>query len=272
MRGIALPEDPLRMAGFAALALGGAWLVATLGYGLFAPIGPVGSPPPVVQREAAASDLSALERFEPFFREAAAPQEAGPSIVSLGLTLHAVRRGADGRGGSAILAAAGQPQRSIGVGEEVAPGVVLEAVGVEEVILRRGSERTRLGFAAPGGPPATPIAVAAPAPLNPPSGPSPAAPQTEVDLPALLAAVQLEPWAREDQTPGYRLRIPSPTAATQQAGLEDGDILLAIDGQAIAKPEDVEPLLQRLASRGEARLLIERRGGVQTLVWRFPPN
>lgn len=142
---------------------------ARLVWTLVTPLGPVGAwsitvPAPPPSAPAAATPLD----FDPFFRTA--PASSAPVVVtSLPLTLHGVREDrATGRG-SAIIAAAGGAQNSIGVGEEIMPGVTLTGVGPDSVTISRGgvSEQIFLG-AAPAGeaPPEGNAAQAPPAPLQ----------------------------------------------------------------------------------------------------------
>jgi general secretion pathway protein C len=92
-------------------------------------------------------------------------------VTSLPLTLHGVREDrATGRG-SAIIATPDGQQNSIGVGEEIMPGVTLTGVGPDSVTISRGgvAEQLFLG-AAPAGE-TLPDASAAPAPPAPTQGP-----------------------------------------------------------------------------------------------------
>src|SRR5690606_4712520 len=63
-------------------------------------------------------------------------------------------------GGSAILAGPDGRQVSVGVGEEIAPGVTLVSVAADHAVIERGGARERLEFAA----------ATQGAPSSPPSG------------------------------------------------------------------------------------------------------
>ena len=144
---------------------------ARLVWTLVTPLGPVGAwsipaPAPPPPAPAAATPLD----FDPFFRTA--PASSAPVVVtSLPLTLHGVREDrATGRG-SAIIATADGAQNSIGVGEEIMPGVTLTGVGPDSVTISRSgvTEQIFLG-AAPAGeaPPPSNAAPAQPAPMQGP--------------------------------------------------------------------------------------------------------
>jgi hypothetical protein len=78
---------------------------------------------------------------DPFFPQAPAAADAvsGLDLILLGTRVDA----ASGRG-SAILATPDGQQKSIGVGEEIMPGVRLAAVEFESVTLDRGGAREQL--------------------------------------------------------------------------------------------------------------------------------
>jgi len=92
--------------------------------------------PSVAQR---ARDYAILTRFDPFFRTAA---PAGPARS---FRLFGVTADEDGQG-SAILAGPDNRQVSVAVGEEAAPGVRLEAVAADHVVLSRAGVRERIYF------------------------------------------------------------------------------------------------------------------------------
>ena len=83
----------------------------------------------------------ALAAIDPFFPQAQAPPDA---VSGLDLVLVGTRVDAASGRGSAIIATPDGRQQSIGVGEEVMPGVRLAAVDFESVILDRGGARETL--------------------------------------------------------------------------------------------------------------------------------
>lgn len=107
------------------------WLAAT-------PAGPLGTPP--VAAAAAASPL-ALAGSDPFFPHSAAAPDA---VSSLDLILVGTRVDAASARGSAIIATPDGAQQSIGVGEDIMPGVKLVAVDFESVTLDRSGARETL--------------------------------------------------------------------------------------------------------------------------------
>ncbi|HEX8483183.1 MAG TPA: type II secretion system protein N [Allosphingosinicella sp.] len=124
----------------------------------------------------ASSDI--LGSFDPFFRLAGA---AGPvTVTSLNLKLFGIRQDqASGRGSAIIQGSDGQ-QRSIAVGEEIEPGVILKSVDFDSVTISRGGSDEQLFMdqsqgattVAPAAAPAAPAApVVQPSAAVEPGGP-----------------------------------------------------------------------------------------------------
>jgi general secretion pathway protein C len=246
------------------LAAGLAVQAARLAWTLVTPLGPFGEPPRMQASARTPADLSILAQFDPFFRvEAGAPTTAGEGSSGAGpAVLHGVRAGPGGRG-SAILSIGGGPQRSVTVGEEVEPDLVLLAVARDHVILGRGGGRQRVGFPTPQSSPATsPSATAgfAPAPAAPPvssnDGPS-------LDPRRLLGQTSLVPRLRGGQPAGYTVYPRGGSDVLRQAGLQQGDVLLSVDGVALT-PERVSELPQSLAASTSAEIRFERGGQIMT--------
>lgn len=106
------------------------------------------APPQPVPPKAAASafrpaDHKILAAFDAFGASGAAPQAGGQASVE-GFRLYGVRQ--DGASGSAIIAGPDGVQKSFAVGEAVAQGVTLAAVGADHVELSRGGARMTLSF------------------------------------------------------------------------------------------------------------------------------
>jgi len=122
----------------AALAATLAWQAAALFWILLSPQTPV----PLGPVASRSDGLAVLTRFDPFFRSAPA---AMSEAVAQAFRLHGVRAG-DGGAGSAILGGPDGLQTSFAVGDEVAPGVRLDSVADDHVVLARGGARTSLYF------------------------------------------------------------------------------------------------------------------------------
>jgi len=92
------------------------------------------------------ADPAVFQRFDAFFRTGGQSSLAEASAAGSGqIRLYGVRSDGSG-GGSAIIGLADGRQISVGVGEEVEPGLILQGVGPDYVTLVRGASVSRLIF------------------------------------------------------------------------------------------------------------------------------
>ncbi|TYT25365.1 type II secretion system protein C [Luteimonas viscosa] len=203
----------------------------------------------------------AIDAFHP------APATAATADAS-GLRLHALRSGTGG--GSAIVAGRDGTQRSYAVGEEIVPGVVLADVRADHAILESGGRRTELRFpvaAAPTRPrAAAPIATRA---VRARTTPVSAAPTATIDPAQLLAEAGLRPIDAGGGEAGYTVIPRGDGAVLRQAGLEAGDVLLSVNGQALT-PERYAELGDSLADAATITLTYRRDGQVRTATLQAP--
>jgi general secretion pathway protein C len=142
------------------------------------PVGPLGDWRAAGTDRAGSADI--LASFDPFFRLSGA---AGPvTVTSLNLKLFGIRQDQASGRGSAIIAGPDGQQRSIAVGEEIEPGVVLKSVDFDSVTITRAGADEQL-FMDQSETPAT---------VTPPSGRAPAAPTPQVVQPTTA----VEPGSR----------------------------------------------------------------------------
>lgn len=211
------------------------------------------------------ADPSILQRFDAFFRTGGVSSLAGASAGGSQMRLFGVRAGgADG--GSAIIGLADGRQVSVGAGETVEPGLVLQSVGPDHVVLARGGSLSRLDFgdtpvgaAPPPPPPPGPQTVAPPAPAAAPAVAGPG-----IDAAQLLAQAGLRPRMRGLRLDGFTVSTAGEGSALAAAGLQAGDVLLAVDGTALDSPERISGLRRQLAGAASVTLRFERDGAVQT--------
>ncbi|WP_372520043.1 type II secretion system protein N [Brevundimonas sp.] len=219
-----------------------------------------------------APDTGVLSRFDAFFHTGERSSLA--EITNAGseqLRLFGVRAGAGG-GGSAILGLPDGTQLSVGVGEEVLPGLVLRAVAEDHVTVARGSSVSRIDFGeVPVGaasvppPPATPQVVA-------PPPPAPAAAEAAVIDPArLMAEAGLRPRMQGLSVNGFTVTARGPSAQLQAAGLRAGDVILSVNGIALDGASAINRLRTDLAGAPEAVIRFERDGAPQTSTVRTRP-
>lgn len=214
------------------------------------------------------ADPAVFQRFDAFFRTGGQSSLAEASAAGSGqMRLYGLRSDGAG-GGSAIIGLADGRQVSVGVGEEVEPGLVLRGVGPDFVTLARGASLNRLGFTD------LPQGVAPPPP--PPPGPQTVTPTpaartapaaatgATVDAARLITQAGLRPRMRGLRMDGFTVTGSGDVALLQAAGLEPGDVILAVNGQPLDGPERIAALRSQLANSARAELRIERDGQVQT--------
>lgn len=115
--------------------------LARLTWAVLTPVEPLGEWRPATSAPAAPSEAAVLRDFDAFFRTTA---DTGPvAITSLNLTLLGTRVDTVSGRGSAIIDSNGV-QASFLVGEEVMPGVRLEAVDFDNVTISRSGAREKL--------------------------------------------------------------------------------------------------------------------------------
>ena len=228
---------------------------ARLVWTIVTPVDPVGD-----WRSGSARPMAAgaamLGEFDPFFR---LNGDTGPLVVtSLDLTLYGVREDrATGRG-SAIIGTPGGEQKSYGVGEEVAPGVVLTAVDFDGVTLSRGGTAERMF-----------LDQSAPATLVSPAGPEPAVetmPALSAPAPAISGSrvpdVSFEPRLEGRAVTGVVVRPSGSGDAFRAAGFAPGDVILSVDGRRIRSIDEARALAGQLSGAREAAVQVERDGRV----------
>ena len=226
-----------------------AWTVAT-------PVDPLGDWRPAAP---AALPDGILRSFDPFFRSGAG---GGPMVVTtLDLKLYGVRSDQASGRGAAIIGTPDGKQQSYAVGEEILPGVTLQAVAFDNVTILRGGAREQIfldqsqpatTLGAPGStgdnaqPPPPPSAVASP-------------------LPAAGADVQITPRVVGGQVTGFSVDPQGAGQAFRAFGFEPGDVVIAVNGisAANASPDVIRGALAKSGGRVTAE--IERDGRRMTL-------
>lgn len=214
------------------------------------------------------ADPAVFQRFDAFFRTGGQSSLAEASAAGSGqMRLYGLRSDGSG-GGSAIIGLADGRQVSVGVGEEVEPGLILRGVGPDYVTLARGASLSRLIFSdVPVG--VAPVPPPPPGPQTvtpPPPSPAPAVTPTaaSVDPAQLIAQAGLRPRMRGLRLDGFTVSASGDAALLRAAGLQAGDVILAINGQSLDSLERIAALRGQLANSSGAELRFERDGTVQT--------
>ncbi len=225
------------------------WLLALLlavqGVRLFwtvvTPVGPVG-------KWYGARPLAALQGapgFDPFFRVSGA-SSAQATVTSLALKLFGTRVDyASGRG-SAIVATPDGVQSSFAVGDEIVPGVKLKQVAGDYIVLDRGGVDEQLF-----------LDQSVAAPVANPTGVAPPLPGTPMTAQNIQDQVTMVPRLDGTRITGLTLSPKGDATAFRAAGLEPGDVLIAVDGRPVQNITD----FGSLPSGGSGPQLQVERGG-----------
>lgn len=236
------------------------------------PVGPVGDWRSDLGQGQAAAPLSVLGGFDPFFRLS---DTGGPIVVtSLDIKLFGTRADQASGRGSAIVGLPDGSQASIAVGEEILPGVILKAVAFDNITVTRGTtdEVVYLDQSQPAAevgtgdqsgmlPPIVPGEGGPPPGIVPPPSPATRGPAQPLSL---MDETQATPRLTEGAVSGIVLTPRGGGAAFRSAGLQPGDLLVAIEGRPV-DAEGAQALQARLGQNRAVSVEIERGGRRQTI-------
>ena len=82
-------------------------------------------------------------------------------------------------------------------------------------------------------------------------------------------APQIQPVYRDGRPAGFQLGNVRMDSIFGRIGIRSGDVIRAVNGQALDSPQRALDFYERLGSQSEVRLDIERRGRTQTLTYRL---
>ena len=211
--------------------------------------------------------IATLGGFDPFFRLSGA---AGPvTVTSLNLKLYGIRQNQASGRGSAIIAGSDGQQRSIGVGEEIEPGVTLKSVDFDSVTISRGGADEQL-FMDQSQAPNTVAPPPAPG-TTPPSAPV-VQPSTSVEPggppipPSKLYPdkVGMAPRMNGSKLTGVAVSPQGNGEGFRALGLAAGDVVVAVNGRRIQSMDQAQGMAAELVS-ARATLQVERDGRVVIL-------
>jgi len=211
------------------------------------------------------------------------PAQAPASGTTTSLILRGTLAEADPKAGIAMIADAGNGERSWRVGEQVAAGVRLVAVYADRVVVSRdGGEEETLKLARD-----TSLAPAVGARGTPGSAPGPvgvaatsnqgasAAATTRVKAPTnwqqtvdrlrqnpaeLMKRVQVVPVLDGGKLSGVRLSTGTDVALLNQIGLQPGDVVTSVNGTPIDSIERGQQIMSSLGSASSVRVTVLRDG------------
>ena len=232
------------------------------------------APAPAAARPAATSDTLASAHLFGQYRASAAGDAASLANApdtQLNFTLLGILAGSSDSESLALIAREGGDEAPYRIGADVSPGVTLQAIFPDRVILARGGrlETLRLDKDAPSN--AGLFQSAAPATEGGETNAASAEMLTQIrqqvltDPSKAASFIRVQPIAGEGGVRGYRVYPGPERAAFTAAGLKPGDVVTAINGSPLSDPGQALQLLQSLSSASTVNLAVERNGTVQSV-------
>lgn len=232
-------------------------------------------PSPFIQSQASqVGDRSLLMATNPFEATGIVEVTEAPE-TQLNLRLAGlIMSTAEGGGSAQITTPDNRTQRFV-TGDEVISGVVLEQIMSNRVILNRNgnNETLMLGGRGAGLSVISDGTLATEVPREPNdaslAGPAPELLEGRISDPgALFQSVRLAPVRRNDELYGYALNASGSQDTLKNASLQQGDILLEVNGARVSEL-DFSEVIDEVGQNQTAMLQIERAGNVQTVRLRF---
>ncbi len=221
------------------------WAVAT-------PVDPLGDWRPAIP---AAVPDSIFRSFDPFFRDGGG---GGPVVVTtLDLKLFGIRSDQASGRGAAIIATPDGRQQSYAVGDEILPGVTLDAVAFDNVTILRGGAREQIFL--DQSQPATTISGS--------SGDNAQPPLVASSLAGI--DVQFTPRMQGGQVTGFVVDPQGMGQALRAFGFQPGDVVVSVNGVAAANATP-DALRASLGQGGQVTAEVERGGKLVTLSGTYP--
>lgn len=206
-----------------------------------------------------------LRGFDAFFRISGT--QAPAAVTSLNVKLFGIRIDEAMGRGSAIVAGADGVQKSVSVGEEIAPGVKLKAVAFDHVTIERGGAAEDLFLDQSGGAPGAPDAGTETSATS-----RPAAPAGGVALQQLQSDIGFIPRLDGGRVSGLAVRSQGSGAAFRAAGLREGDVLTSLGGRPVTGQADLQRIARDYARGGSVPMVVERGGDTLPLSLQVAPQ
>jgi general secretion pathway protein C len=227
------------------------------------------------------ADVTRIVSLAPF-GGAAAPGGL-PSASALGLVLKGVIMAYPPSASTALISVGEGPATIYGIGQTPVGDAVIESIEVDHIVLTSGGVRQRLDFPLPvvadpaAAAPTTPGAGITVTPAQPAQSPEAAA-ALALSSPVASAAAAAQQAPRPADTgatpnvaaaagaagvtataSGYRIG-PNPSAEIRRFGLQPGDVIETLNGEAVGNAGLDQSLIERARAAGQARVVILREG------------
>jgi general secretion pathway protein C len=214
------------------------------------------------------TDLRALASTQLFGRSApsrnpAAEASVAPSNLNLTLTGVAVRAS----GGCALVIVQGQPESAFCSGDELSPGVRLDTVQGDRIVIVRNGAREAVFMKDAAGTAAVGVA-AAPPPIVQSTGPDRQLVdrrqlQQQMGRPEFLNQALIVP----NPDGGFLVRQVQAGSLYEKLGLRPGDVIRNVNGQPLTSMDDVMRLYQQFGTAQRVLVDVQRQGKNETLYY-----
>lgn len=171
----------------------------------------------------------------------------------------------------ALIASQGGDEKSYAIGDDVARGVILQAIFPDRVILDRGGRLETLPLARdqPGAVPATTGFAAPAAQADDAAGAAPQLSRIRDEVakdPAKASEyIRVQPANVGGQLKGYRVYPGRDRQAFTAAGLRPGDLVTSVNGVQLDDASKALQLLGDLGQAGQVNLVVDRGGQSQNI-------
>jgi general secretion pathway protein C len=239
------------------------WLCWALAQGTWRVIQP-GSPA-VARGGADVIDLGALTRAQLFGPVVAKSSEESLAPTNLNITLTGVA--VRPTGGCALVIVQGQPESAFCSGEELTPGVRLDAVerdrivivrnGAREAVLLKDLEKNAALIVPPAAPPIVQPSATGGTLVDRKQL------QQQLGKPEFLSQALIVP----NPDGGFLVRQIQPGSLYEKLGLRPGDVIRNVNGQALTSMDDVMKLYQQFGSAQRVLVEVQRQGRNETLYY-----
>lgn len=258
--GRALAHPATRFAATLAALLVVCWSLAQATWKLWQPAAPA------VERASveAGVDLRSLLSARPFGNAAVQPANDAGSLARSNLNITITGVASRKVGGCALVVVQGQPEAAYCAGEELTPGVRLESVQADRIVILRNGVRESVTMKDAEGAPG------AVAPLQPIVRSFPDRQvvdrrqlQQQLGRPEFLSQALIVP----NPGGGFLVREVQSGSLYEKLGLRPGDVIRSANGQALSSMDEVMKMYQQFGTAERITVDVQRQGRSETLYY-----
>jgi general secretion pathway protein C len=197
-------------------------------------------------------------------RSAAAETSVAPSNLNMTLTGVAARS----TGGCALVIVQGQPEAAFCSGEEISPGVRLDTVERDRIVIVRNGVREAVFMKEAEGAAAAGVVAAPLPPIVQPMGTDRQLVdrrqlQQQLGRPEFLNQALIVP----NPDGGFLVRQVQAGSLYEKLGLRPGDVIRNVNGQPLTSMDDVMRLYQQFGTAQRVLVDVQRQGRNETLYY-----